>query len=103
MPNLQWRTIKALENSSMATFPLRIQFKNEDIAMDSFYSFPPGDLDFIEGWSRKRVGDSQLILLNVADESNLRRFFELCRANPEIIIVMPISEMEFEDARSEAV
>ncbi len=67
-------------------FPLRIRFVDTDHAYERFHSFPPDDVDYIEGWSRKRDDDSQLILLHLANEAHLQDFLELCRQETSIAI-----------------
>jgi hypothetical protein len=86
----------------MPTFPLRIRFVDEDHAYKRFHSFPP-DVDYIEGWSRKRDGDSQMILLSVASEAHLQDFLALCRQENSIVEVIPITEEEFHKAKSNAI
>jgi hypothetical protein len=87
----------------MAMYPLRVRFRNADRAYALFGSFPPDDLDWIEGHSRKRDGDSQVMLLHVSSEARLQDFLELCRSHPDIVEVVPITEEEFCAAPSNAV
>lgn len=87
----------------MPMFPLRIRFVDADHAYERFHSFPPDDVDYIEGWSRKRDGDSQMILLHLANETQLQDFLELCRRENSIIEVVSITEDEFQRARSNAI
>ena len=61
-------------------------------AYERFHSFPPDDVDYIEGWSRKRDGDSQMILLHLATEAHMQDFLALCRQEGSIVDVTPITE-----------
>src|SRR5947208_12243791 len=65
----QWRGVgdphRQAASHAMPMFPLRIRFVDADHAYERFHSFPPADVDYIEGWSRKRDGDSQMILLHL--------------------------------------
>jgi hypothetical protein len=88
---------------AMPMFPLGIQFVDADHACERFHSFPPDDLDYIEGWSRKRDGDSQMILLHLATEAHLQDFLALCRLEGSIVAVTPITEDEFRRAKSNAI
>ena len=83
-------------------FPLRIRFVDADHAYARFHSFPPGDVDYIEGWSRKRDGASQLLLLHLASEAHMQDFLALCRHESSIVEVAPITEDEFQKAKSNA-
>ncbi len=87
----------------MPVYPLRVRFKSADLAYELFYSFPPQDLDWIEGWSRKRDGDSQVILLRVSSEERLQDFLALCKKNRDITAVVQITEDEFWRAPSNAI
>jgi hypothetical protein len=84
-------------------FSLRIRFVDEDYAYQRFKPFPPDDLDYIEGWSRKRNGNSQLILLHLASEKHMEDFLDLCRKEKDIVEVVPITEDEFRRAKSNAI
>jgi hypothetical protein len=84
-------------------FALRIRFVDANHAYERFHSFPPGDLDYIEGWSRKRDGDSQLILLKLAGDAPIQDFLALCRQESSIVEVVPLSEDEFQRAKSNAI
>src|ERR1043166_3077196 len=59
--------------------PSRTAKRRFSHAYERFHSFPPDDVDFIEGWSRKRDGDSQMILLHLATEAHMQDFLALCR------------------------
>jgi hypothetical protein len=87
----------------MPIFPLRIRFRSPDRAYDLFHSFPPDDLDWIEGHSRKRDGDSQVMLLNLSSEARLQDFRRLCAEHPDIVEVVSITEDEFWRAPSNAI
>ncbi len=87
----------------MAMYPLRVRFRSVDRAYELFGWFPPDDVDWIEGHSRKRDGDSQVMLLHVASEARLQDFLALCRDHPDIVEVVPITEQEFWAAPSNAV
>ena len=67
------------------------------------HSFPPDDVDYIEGWSRKRDGDSQIILLHLASEAHMQDFLALCRQEGSIVEVVSITEDEFQRAKSNAI
>jgi len=69
----------------MPMFPLRIRFVDADHAYERFHSFPPGNVDYILGWSRKRDGDSQIILLHLASEAHMQDFLALCRQQDSIV------------------
>ena len=84
-------------------FPLRIRFVDADRAYEHFHSFPPDGVDYIEGWSRKRDGDSQMILLHLASETHMQDFLALCRQESSIVEVVPITEDEFQRAKSNAI
>ena len=86
-----------------STIPLRIRFTSFMRAYETFRSFPPDDLDYITGWSRKRDADSQVILLSLSDPSRLEDFLTLCKNNPDIREVSLITEDEFWRAPSNAV
>jgi len=87
----------------MPMFPLRIRFVDADHAYERFHSFPPDDVDYIEGWSRKRDGDSQMILLHLTSEARMQDFLALCRQDSSIMEVVPITEDEFQRAKSNAI
>jgi hypothetical protein len=87
----------------MPMFPLRIRFVDADHAYERFHSFPPGDVDYIVGWSRKRDGDSQMILLGLASEAHMQDFLALCQKEGSIVEVVPITEDEFRRAKSNAI
>ncbi len=84
----------------MPMFPLRIRFVDAGHAYGRFHSFPSGDVDYIEGWSRKRDGDSQMILLHLASEAHMQDFLALCQQESSIVEVVPITEDEFQRAKS---
>jgi hypothetical protein len=86
-----------------SVFPLRIQFTSFTRAYETFYSFPPSDLDYIDGWSRKRDADSQVVLLRLSAPSRLQDFLDLCAANPDILAVRFITADEFHAAPSNAI
>ena len=87
----------------MTIVPLRIRFIDEQVASDVFETFPPDDLDYVEGWSRKRDGDSQVVLLRLSDERYLQAFIALCRQTSYVVDVTPITETEFWNAPSHAI
>jgi hypothetical protein len=87
----------------MPMFPLRIRFVDAEHAYDRFHCFPPDDVDYIEGWSRKRDGDSQMILLHLTSEAHMRDFLALCEQEGSIVEVVPITEAEFRRAKSNAI
>ena len=87
----------------MPVYPLRVRFSSADRAYDLFSSFPPQDVDWIEGHSRKRHGDSQVMLLHLSSEPRLQDFYALCRQHPDIVEVAPITEEEFRRAPSNAI
>jgi hypothetical protein len=87
----------------MPTFPLRIRFLNEDVAYRCFNDIPPDNLDYIQGYSAKRDGDSKVILLTLTTEENLHDFIALCRRESSIREVTPITEEEFWRAKSNAI
>ena len=87
----------------MPVFPLRVRFRNSDRAYDLLYSFPPDDVDWIEGHSRKRNGDSQVMLLHLSSEDRLQDFRALCGKHPDIVEVVSITEEEFWRAPSNSI
>jgi hypothetical protein len=87
----------------MPTYPLRVRFSSADVAYDRFHSFPPADVDWIESTSRKRDGDSQVMLLRVVSREHLQDFLELCKQHRDITDVVPISEDEYWRASSNAI
>jgi hypothetical protein len=87
----------------MPTYPLRITFVTPEAAYRRFGQFPPPDLDYVDGWSRKRDGASQVVLLRVAGATELERFVALCRADSEVVEVARIQEEEFLQAPSNAI
>ena len=52
----------------------RSRFVDAEHAYERFHSFPPDAVGYIEGWSRKRDGDSQMILLHLASETHVHDF-----------------------------
>ncbi len=92
-----------ISGSSETVIPLRIRFTSVMRAYETFHTFPPQDLDCLDGWSRKRDGDSQVILLRMCDPSRLQDFLDLCTANPDIREVTRITEDEFHKAPSNAI
>jgi hypothetical protein len=87
----------------MQTYPLRVRFIDADHAYEYFHSFPPDDIDYLNDYSRKRAGDSQMILLRLEDGSQLESFLHLCKEHPAIVEVISISEEEFWKAPSNAI
>jgi len=87
----------------MAMFPLKVRFSSAARAYELFSLFPPADVDWIEGYSRKRDGDSQVMLLHLSSEARIEDFHALCKRHPDIIEVIPITEEEFGRARSNAI
>lgn len=87
----------------MTTVALRIRFVDEQVACDVFESFPPDDLDYVDAWSRKRDGATQVILLSLRDERDLEVFLGLCRRTADVVEVVPITESEFWKTPSNAV
>ena len=109
---LRWRG--ALRHSALADqllahgrigddlFHIRIQFRDEQAAYYQYHVFPP-DLDYITGWSRKREGASQLLILHLHSRKHLEDFIAVCRRNPHFVSIEEISEEEFWKAQSHAV
>lgn len=87
----------------MPLFPLRLRFVDADHAYERFHHFPPDDIDYVERMSRKRDGDSQVMLLGVPSDAHLRQFLALCREESSIVEVLPITEEEFWRAPSNAI
>jgi hypothetical protein len=85
------------------SYPLRITFSSPEAAHRLFSEFPPQDLPYVEAWSRKREGSSQLIILGVSEPEDLSKFEALCRSTPEVIGVESIDEADFWKAASNAV
>ena len=76
-------------------FPLRIDFIDDETAHRLFDSFPPDDMPYLEGWSRKRAGASQVMLLRVPFEDDLADFIAVCRRHAAVTNVVRITEDEF--------
>ena len=87
----------------MPLFPLRIRFVDAEHAYERFHHFPPHDLEYVERMSRKRDGDSQVMLLEVPTDANLQQFLALCREEDGVVDVFPITEEEFWRAPSNAI
>jgi hypothetical protein len=79
---------------------LRIRFTNQDAAFYLFSNFPGEDLDYVGGCSRKRDGDSHVMLLTLPSRKHLDNFIEVCRRNPHFVGAEIISEEEFWKAPS---
>jgi hypothetical protein len=96
------------ENETMPAFdeqftiPLRIRFRDEQAAYYQFHIFPPSP-DYITGWSRKRDGASQVVLLSLTSRKHLDDFISVCRHNPHFVSIEEISEEEFWKAPSHGV
>ncbi len=79
----------------------RITFQNEDAAYYQFHVFPPVPfLPWVTGWARKRDGQTQVILVELADANGRDRFLELLCENPHVSKIEEISEEEFTYAPS---
>ncbi len=87
----------------MSTVALRVTFTDALCAYNLYHIFPPQTLEYVEGWRRKRDGDSQVILLKLRDRHDLQRFYDLCTSIPEICEVKRIAAKEFWRAQSNAV
>ena len=87
----------------MTIISLRIRFASVMRAYETFHSVPPDDMDYIDGWSRKRDGDSQVILLHVTDESRIQEFIDLCATNADVLEVTRITKEGFHRAPSNAI
>jgi hypothetical protein len=85
------------------TFTVRIDFRSEYECYSQFHSFPRPDSDYICGWSRKRVGSSQMILLELTTRDDFKKFVQECLLNPSVECVEKISEAEFWEAPSNSV
>jgi hypothetical protein len=84
----------------MPMFPLKVRFNGAAGAYELFSSFPPKDVDWMEGHSRKRRGDSQVMLLHLSSAARLQDFYALCEQHPDIVEVLSIPEEEFRLAPS---
>lgn len=78
----------------MHRLALQIQFADRETAAETFDVFPPDGLDYVESWMRRRDGSSQVILLELSDQSRESDFRQLCRNFPGVIEVLDISEDE---------
>lgn len=87
----------------MAMFPLKVRFKSEDLAYTRFHTFPPHDLNIVEGHSRKRFREAHLMLLHLKEEQDLSEFLELCSNDPDIVEVTEITIEEFKRSPSNSV
>ena len=81
----------------MFRVPLRVQCKSEESALQFFHSFPPDDIQCLQGWSTKRNGASQLFILYVTSEEHVDEFTRVCLAQPEVQNVSRISENEYDN------
>lgn len=88
---------------NMPLFPLKIRFVDSKHAFERFDSISLDEADYVQGWSRKREGDSQLILLLLRDENRLEDFVALCRKEDSVVEVIPITEDEFHAGKSNAI
>ncbi|OJU98674.1 MAG: hypothetical protein BGO12_20030 [Verrucomicrobia bacterium 61-8] len=84
-------------------FPLKIRFVDSQHAFDRFHFISLRDADYVQGWSRKREGDSQLILLLLDNEDRLEDFLALCRREDSVVEITPITEDEFHAGNSNSV
>lgn len=84
------------------TIPLRIRFRDEQAAYYQYHLFPP-ELDYINGFSRKRDGASQVLILSLRSRKHLDDFISVCRSNPHFVSIEEISEEEFWKAPSHGV
>jgi len=84
------------------TVPLRIRFRDEQAAYYQYHLFPP-ELDYINGYSRKRDGASQVLILSLRSRKHLDDFIAICRRNPHFVSIEEISEEEFWKAPSHGV
>jgi hypothetical protein len=78
----------------MPTMALQIRFSSSEMAKRSFDRFPPSGLECIESWMRRVDGDSQFILLDVAEIGNREEFRRICSEFPGVVEVRDISESE---------
>jgi len=84
------------------TVPLRIRFRDEQAAYYQYHLFPP-ELDYVNGFSRKRDGASQVLILSLRSRKHLDDFIAVCRSNPHFVSIEEISEEEFWKAPSHGV
>ena len=82
--------------------PVRIHFRDEQAAYYQYHLFPP-ELDYITGYSRKRDGASQVLILSLRSRKHLDDFIAVCRSNPHFVSIEQISEEEFWKAPSHGV
>ena len=73
------------------TTAVRIRFSDENAAYCQFHIFPP-DLDYVSGWSRKRDGAWQVLLLTLRSRKHFDDFIAVCRRNPHFVGIDDISE-----------
>jgi hypothetical protein len=79
----------------------RITFQNEQAAYYQFHVFPPVvHLPWVSGWARKHDTNTQLVLVELAEEGDRDRFLEMCCENPQVLKIEEISEDEFTYAPS---
>jgi len=81
---------------------LRIRFSSVTRAFELFHLFPP-DLDYLDGCSAKRDGDSKVMRLYLSAPERLEDFVDLCASHPDVVEVRPITEEEFCRAPSNAI
>jgi len=84
----------------MPEYPLRIIHKDAMTAFLVINSFEPLKLDWIDGYSQKRHGNCQVLLLPLPSKSHLDTFISICRSHPTVIDVLQITEKEFWNAPS---
>ncbi len=82
---------------------LQLRFTSEDAAYFQFHLFPTFDEPFIQGAARKREGDSQFLMIEVARKEDLQIFIQNLRRNPHLVAVEEITAEAFENAASQAI
>jgi hypothetical protein len=78
----------------MQRIAFQIQLADSVRAAEAFDVFPPGGLDYVESWIRRRDGDSQFILVELADGARESDFRQLCTQFSGVVDVRDISEDE---------
>ena len=84
----------------MPRYALRISFPTEQDARDQFGAFPSSDAPYIQRISRKRDGNTWVIMADLQEQRDLDAFLVMCRSHPRVNEIKLITEAEWLDAPS---
>jgi hypothetical protein len=87
----------------MPMYALRISFPTERDAQDQFAAFPPTDVAYIQCISRKRDGNTWVVLADLQTQRDLDDFLVLCRSHPRVTEIKLITEKEWKEAPSHSI